>query len=80
MAEVMEQLDAARDELLDDDDVLLGRVKDVKDVAKHLPQAPPAQHMAFDSIFQLFMCAPKDKLCQWRVVYCSTYWYVLVCT
>ena len=35
MAEVMEQLDAARDELLDDEDELVGRVKDVKE--------PPAQ-------------------------------------
>ena len=34
MAEVMEQLDAARDELLDDEDELVGRVKDVKDEEK----------------------------------------------
>ncbi len=36
MAEVMEQLDAARDDLLDDDDGLVGRVKDVKEVEKRL--------------------------------------------
>ncbi len=36
MAEVMEHLDAARDELLDDDDGLVGRVKDVQEVEKHL--------------------------------------------
>ena len=32
MAEVMEELDAARDLLLDEDDALVGRVKDVKEV------------------------------------------------
>ena len=31
---VMEQLDAARDQLLDEDDELVGRVKDVKEVEK----------------------------------------------
>jgi hypothetical protein len=36
MADVMAQLDAARDELLDEDDMLVGRVKDVKDVERHL--------------------------------------------
>ena len=30
MAEVMEQLDAARDDLLDEEDHVVGRVKDVK--------------------------------------------------
>ena len=41
MAEVMEQLDAARDELLDDEDELVGRVKDVtvKEVEKRLRQS-----------------------------------------
>ncbi len=33
---MMEQLDAARDELLDEDDKLVGRVKDVKEVEKRL--------------------------------------------
>ena len=32
----MEELDAARDQLLDDDDNLVGRVKDVKEVEKRL--------------------------------------------
>jgi hypothetical protein len=32
----MEQLDAAREELLDDDDRLVGIVKDVKEVEKRL--------------------------------------------
>ncbi len=36
MAEVMEELDAARDLLLDEDDALVGRVKDVKEVEKRL--------------------------------------------
>jgi hypothetical protein len=36
MAKVMEQLDAARNRLLDDDDELVGRVKDVKEVEKRL--------------------------------------------
>ncbi len=36
MAEVMAELDAARDELLDEDDKLVGRVKDVKEVEKRL--------------------------------------------
>ncbi len=36
MAEVMELLEAARDELLDDADRIVGRVKDVKDVEKRL--------------------------------------------
>ena len=36
MAEVMEQLDAARDELLDADDKLVGRVKDMEEVEKRL--------------------------------------------
>ena len=30
----MEQLDAARDDLLDDNDELVGRVKDVKEVER----------------------------------------------
>ena len=34
MAEVMEELDAARDELLEEDGQLKGRVKDVKEVEK----------------------------------------------
>ena len=36
MAEVMEELDAARDQLLNDDDELVGLVKDVKDVERRL--------------------------------------------
>ena len=36
MAEVMEQLDAERDKLLDEDDQLLGSVKDKEEVEKRL--------------------------------------------
>jgi hypothetical protein len=41
MAEVMEQLDAARDDLLDEEDHVVGRVKDVKAVEKRLRQCVP---------------------------------------
>jgi hypothetical protein len=34
MAAVMEELDAERDRLLDEDDNLVGRVKDVKEVER----------------------------------------------
>ena len=36
MAEVMEELDAVRDALLDEDDGLVERVEDMKDVEKRL--------------------------------------------
>ena len=36
MAEVMAELDAARDDLLDEDGELVGLVKDVKEVEKRL--------------------------------------------
>ena len=36
MAEVMEQLDAERDNLLDEDDQLVGRVKDKEEAEKRL--------------------------------------------
>ncbi len=36
MAEVMEQLDAARDDLLDQDNKLVGRVKNKEEVEKRL--------------------------------------------
>ncbi len=41
MAEVMEQLDAERDELLDDDDKRIRLVKDVKEVEKRLRHRLP---------------------------------------
>jgi hypothetical protein len=64
MAEVMEELDAASDQLLDDDVGLVGRVKDVKEVKKRLLSLA----MMLGSLipfFELFMSAPKDELHQW---------------
>ena len=66
MAEVMEQLDAARDELLDDEDELVGRVKDVKEVEKRLRhRLLPRNAWRLVPFFELFMCTPKDELHQW---------------
>ena len=66
MAEVMVQLDAEHDDLLDTDDTLVGRVKDVKEVGKRL-QHKLLPHNAWRLIpfFELFMCSPKDELHQW---------------
>jgi hypothetical protein len=61
LAEVMEQLDAARDQLLDEDANLVGRVKDVKEVEKRLRhKLLPRNAWRLASFFQLFMSAPKD--------------------
>jgi hypothetical protein len=69
MAEVMEQLDAARDDLLDDEDELVGRVKDVKEVEKRLRhRLLPRNAWRLVPFFELFMSAPKDELHQ-----CYTY-------
>ena len=66
MAEVMEQLDAALDELLDDEDELVGRVKDVKEVEKRLRhRLLPRNAWRLVPFFELFMCTPKDELHQW---------------
>jgi hypothetical protein len=68
MAEVMEQLDAARDALLDSDDSLVGRVKDVKEVEKRLRhRLLPRNAWRLIPFFELFMSAPKDELHQWLV-------------
>ena len=70
MAEVMEQLDAAaRDQLLDDDDGLVGRVKDVKEVEKRprhklLPRNAWRLNRLDSLFFELFMSTPKDELHQ----------------
>ena len=75
----MEQLDAARDELLDDDDQLVGRVKDVKEVEKRLRhRLLPRNAWRLVPFFELFMSAPKDELHQWYVL--SPHMYILVCT
>ena len=70
MAEVMEQLDAARDALLDEDDELVGRVKDVKEVEKRLRhRLLPRNAWRLAPFFELFMSCLKDELHQWLVVY-----------
>jgi hypothetical protein len=65
MAEVMEELDAARNELLDEDDKLVGRVKDKEEVKKRL-RHKLLQRNAWRLIpfFKLFMSSPKDELHQ----------------
>ena len=79
MAEVMEELDAARDAFLDDDDNLVGRVKDVKEVEKRLRhRLLPRNAWRLVPFFDLFMSCPKDELHQWYVLCLDK--YVLVCT
>ena len=76
MAEVMEQLDAARDELLDDDDERVGLVKDAKEVEKRLRhRLLPRNAWRLVPFFELFMSAPKDELHQWYIV--CPFMYVL---
>jgi hypothetical protein len=66
MAEVMEELDAARDQLLDDDDGLIGLVKDVKAVERRLRHRfLPRNAWLLVPFFELFLSAPKDELHQW---------------
>ncbi len=69
MTEMMEQLDAARDALLDDDYELVGSVKDVKEVEKRL-RYRLFLHTTWSVVpfFMLFMSAPKDEQHQWNVV------------
>jgi hypothetical protein len=66
MAEVMEQLDDARDDLLDEDDKLVGRVKDNEEVEKPLRhKLLPRNAWRLIPFFKLFMSSPKDELHQW---------------
>jgi hypothetical protein len=63
MAEVMEELDAARDQLLDNDDGLIGLVKDseVKAVERWLRhRLLPRNTWQLVPFFELFLSAPKD--------------------
>ena len=72
MAEVMEQLDAARDELLDGDDEVVGLVKDVKEAERRLRhRLLPRNAWRLASFFELFMSAPKDELHQWYIDVCT---------
>ena len=80
MAEVMEQLDAARDDLLDDNDELVGLVKDVKEVEKRLRhRLLPRNAWRLVPFFDLFMSAPKDELHQWYVLCCHMYILLYTC-
>ena len=66
MADVMGELDEARDELLDQDGKLKGLVKDVKEVEKRLRhKLLPVNAWKLIPFFELFMCSPKDELHQW---------------
>jgi hypothetical protein len=59
-------VDAARDDLLDKDDKLIGLVKDVKGVEKRLRhKLLPRNAWRLIPFFKLFMSAPKDELHQW---------------
>jgi hypothetical protein len=78
MAEVLDELDAARDLLLDEDDALVGRVKDVKEVEKRLRhKILPRNAWQLVPFFELFMSAPKDELHQW---YTILYYHILIYT
>ncbi len=66
MAEVMAELDEAREEMLDQDDDLVERVKYVKEVEKRLRhKLLPRNAWRLIPFFELFMCSPKDELHQW---------------
>jgi hypothetical protein len=65
MAEVMEELDAALDQFLDNDNWLVGRVKDVKEVEKRLRhKLLPRNAWQLVPFLELFLSAPKDELHQ----------------
>jgi hypothetical protein len=65
-AEVMEELDAQRDVLLDGDDELVGIVKDVKEAEKRLRHKLLLRNAwRLIPLIELFMCSPKDELNQW---------------
>jgi hypothetical protein len=66
MAKVMEQLDAVRDQLLEEDDNLVRHVKDVKEVEKRLRHKLLQRNAWWlVSFFELFLSAHKDELHQW---------------
>ncbi len=77
MTEVMEQVDAARNELLDEEDTLVGRVKDKEEVEKRLRhKLLPRNTWRLISFFELFMSSPKDELHPWVVLHSSMYMFV----
>ena len=66
MAEVMAQLEAERDALLEKDDARVGLVKDVEEVEKRLRhKLLPRDAWRLIPYSELFMCSPKDELHQW---------------
>ena len=69
VVEVMSKLDAARDELLDeDDDTLQGCAKDVNAAEKRIRHGLlPRNAWMLVPFFELFMSCPKDELHQWYV-------------
>ena len=74
--DVFTQLDAALEQLLDDDDyVLRGKAKAANETERKL-QHKLFPHIAWRLVepFELFMFCPKDELRQWYVVYT---WYIL---
>ena len=76
----MEQLDAARDALLDSDDALVGRIKDVKEAEKRLRHSLlSCNAWRLIPFFKLFMSAPKDELHQWYVLCCHMYTLLYTC-
>ena len=65
MVEVMAQLDAERDALLDEDDARVGLVKDVNEVEKRLRhKLLPRNAWRLIPFFELFICSPNDELHQ----------------
>ncbi len=78
MAGVMEQLDAAHNELLDKDNKLVGCVKDKEEVEKCLRhKLLPLNVWLLIPFFKLFMSSPKDELHQWLVICSCMYMTVL---
>jgi len=67
VAEVLSKLDAARDELLDEDeDTLPGCAKDVNAAEKRIRhRLLPRNAWMLVPFFELFMSCPKDELHQW---------------
>ena len=65
---MMEQLDAERDNLLDEDDQLVGRVKDKEEAEKRLRhKLLPRNAWRLIPFFELYMSSPQDELHQWLV-------------
>ncbi len=74
----MEQLDAVRDEFLDNDDKLVGRVKDVQEVEKRLRhRLLPSKAWRLIPFFKLLLSATKAELHQRLVVFSCMYMSVL---